>query len=49
MAKSDEVPDDQKDVAHTVPMDVWERIRAEAERRGKDEGAGEDPPAGDQT
>lgn len=30
MAELDEVPDELKDPDHTVPMSVWEQIRADA-------------------
>lgn len=30
MAQADEVPDEQKSPAHTVPLTVWEKIRADA-------------------
>lgn len=42
MARPDEVPDHLKDPDHTVPMDVWEKIRADAEAdqaEGQDESA----------
>lgn len=31
MAEADEVPDHLKDPDHTVPLSVWEQIRADAE------------------
>lgn len=31
MAELDEVPDHLKDPDHTVPLSVWEQIRADAE------------------
>lgn len=36
MARADEVPDHLKDPDHTVPMSVWERIRADAEKHGQE-------------
>lgn len=38
MARPDEVPDDHKVKDHTVPMSVWEKIRADAEANGDKEG-----------
>lgn len=32
MAHADEIPDHLKDPAHTVPLSVWEKIKADATR-----------------
>ena len=36
MAHADEVPDHLKDPDHTVPLNVWEQIRADAARDAKE-------------
>lgn len=36
MAELDEVPDELKDPDHTVPLSVWEQIRADAEQYAKE-------------
>lgn len=36
MAQADEVLDELKDPDHTVPMSVWEQIRADAAQFGKE-------------
>lgn len=39
MAEHDEVPDHLKDPDHTVPLSVWEQIRADAEKHAKEAAA----------
>lgn len=38
MARSDEVPDEHKDPHHTVPLDVWNKIREDADKFADEEG-----------
>ena len=39
MAERDEVPDHLKDPDHTVPLSVWEQIRADAAVNAKEAAA----------
>ena len=39
MAELDEVPDELKDPDHTVPLSVWEQIRADAAVNAKEAAA----------
>lgn len=39
MAHADEVPDHLKDPDHTVPLSVWEKIRADAAENAKEAAA----------
>ncbi|WP_343317800.1 hypothetical protein AAFM46_11065 [Arthrobacter sp. TMP15] len=36
MAEHDEVPDELKDTDHTVPLSVWQQIRADAALNAKE-------------